>query len=87
MHQLSGIIDGTMPTPSPIFTYMHGLQQPNPGYHYWVRVDQLVRSWIFAIISKNLLCEVHDLVHASDIWKRLEHRFNTASLARALDLK
>ena len=58
-----------------------------PGHHYWVLVVQLVHSWIFATISKDLLCEVCDLIHAFDIWKRLEHRFNTASLARTLDLK
>ena len=67
--------------------YTHGLQQANPGYHYCVHMDQLVCSWIFATISKDLLCEVHDLPHAFDICKRLEHRFNTASLARVLNLK
>jgi len=45
----------------------------------------LVRSWIFATISKDLFCKVRDLMDAFDIWKRLDHRFNTASLARALD--
>lgn len=87
MRQISGMIDGTIPAPSPILSYMHGFQQPNPGYHYWVHVDQLVRSWIFATISKDLLCKVCDIMHAFDIWKQLEQRFNMASLARALDLK
>ena len=50
-------------------------------------VDQLVHSWIFATISKNLLCEVHDLVHAFDIWRRLEYHFDTTRIPHALDLK
>ena len=30
---------------------------------------------------------MRDLFHAFDIWKHLEHRFNTASLGCVLDLK
>jgi len=33
------------------------------------------------------LCEVCNIPHALPIWQRLASRFNTASLARALDLK
>ena len=80
MHKISSVIDRTLHAPAPILTYMHGLQQSNPGSHYWVRVNPLVRSWIFATISKDLLCKVHDLMHAFDIWKRLGHRFNTLVL-------
>lgn len=80
MHQISGILDGTTTSYSPVFSYTNGLQQANPGCHYWVRLDQLVRSWIFATIFKDLLCEGHDLIHGFDIWKCLDHQFNTAIL-------
>lgn len=66
------------------FFYIHGLQQPNLGSHYWVRVDQLVRS---STPSKDLLCEVHDLIHFVNIWRHLKHCFNITSLARVLNLK
>lgn len=41
----------------------------------------------FCYYLKDLLCEMHDLIHALDICKHLEHRFNTTSLAHVLDLK
>jgi len=34
-----------------------------------------------------MLCEVRNISHALPIWHHLGYRFNTASLARALDLK
>lgn len=42
---------------------------------------------MFATISKDYLTEVRDLLHAFTIWQRLESRFNSAILARAMDLK
>jgi len=50
-------------------------------------LDQLIRSWLFATISPNLLTEVHDVIHSKQIWERLSQRFNIASLARAMDLR
>ena len=61
--------------PSPLLTYMHGLQQPNPTYHYWVHVDQVVRSWIFAAVAKDLLREVRNLIHAFDIFEMIKTLF------------
>lgn len=42
---------------------------------------------MFATISKHHLTEVRELLHAFTIWQRLESRFNSAILARAMDLK
>lgn len=50
-------------------------------------MDQLVRAWLFATISKDQLTEVRELSHAFIIWQCLESCFNSASLARAMDLK
>ena len=40
-----------------------------------------------ATISPKLLTEVHDFSHYKQIWEFLPRRFNTASLARAMDLR
>ena len=50
-------------------------------------MDQLIRSWLFATISPELLIEVHDLIHSKQIWDCMSHWFNTASLTRAMDLR
>ena len=64
-----------------------GGQQPNPAYLLWLRLDQLIRACMFAIISKNHVIEVRDIVHCLPIWQHLESRFSTASLASVVDLK
>ena len=56
-------------------------------YSVWLHLDQLIRSWLFATISPELLTEVHDMVHSRQICNRLAHCFNTGSLAHAMDLK
>ncbi|KAJ8423765.1 hypothetical protein Cgig2_028266 [Carnegiea gigantea] len=84
--QLNGFFDGTLDTPSFYILDFNGVQHPNPSYSVWLRLDQLVRSWLFAMISPKLLTGVHDLIHAKQIWDCLSHRFNTASLARAMYL-
>ena len=38
-------------------------------------------------ISEDMLCKVRNISHALPIWQHLSSRFNTTSLARALDLK
>ena len=87
MHQLHGMLDGSILQPPPMILVAHDFTEPNPAYSYWLHVDQLIRAWIFATISKDMLCEVRNISHALPIWHHLGYRFNTASLARALDLK
>lgn len=53
----------------------------------WVCVDWLIRAWIFATLSKDTLTDVRDLPHSLFVWSYLESRFNTASLARRMDLQ
>jgi len=50
-------------------------------------LDQLIRSWLSDTISPGLLTEVHDSIHAKQIWECLSHCFTTVSLARAMDLR
>ena len=70
--QLSGFFDGTINTPSSHILEYHGVQHPNPTYYAWFCFDQLIRSWLFATInSPELLTEVHDLMHSTQIWESL----------------
>lgn len=64
-----------------------GVQQNNHAYVLWVRVDQLVRAWIFVALSKDTLTNARDVPHSLSVWSRLESHFNTASLARHMDLQ
>ncbi|KAL9251904.1 RuBisCO large subunit-binding protein subunit beta, chloroplastic-like protein [Drosera capensis] len=51
------------------------------------RIDQMIRSWIFATISRDILVEVLNLKLVREIWDRLHHRFMSVCMARSLELK
>ena len=51
-------------TPTTYILDFNGVQHPNPSYFIWLRLDQLIQSWLFATISPELLTEVHGLIHA-----------------------
>lgn len=87
MHQLQGFIDGSLPQPAPYIIDFNGIQRPNPQHATWIRLDQYIRSWIYATLSRGLLTEVHTIVHASQIWSQLSARFNTKCLSRVVELK
>ena len=67
MHQLFGMLDGSMPQSTSHVLGSLGTPQPNPVYGYWLRVDQLIRVWLFATISKDTLSEVRDLRHSIQV--------------------
>ncbi|KAL9259407.1 Retrovirus-related Pol polyprotein from transposon RE1-like protein, partial [Drosera capensis] len=82
-----GFMDGSIASPP-----MHLLQassEPvlNPDYFQWQRIDQMVRSWIFATLSHDILVEVLNLKLAREIWNRLHHRFMSVCMARSIQLK
>ncbi|CAH9089927.1 unnamed protein product [Cuscuta europaea] len=84
---LLGFLDGSLPAP-PMYTYdLYQAQSPNPEYYYWLKLDQAVRAWLFATLSRDILMEVHSLKNSVSIWQRLESRFMAASLARSMELK
>ena len=68
MHQLQGMLDGTVTQPQSTVFVALGIIRPNPAYSYWIQVDQLLRAWIFATISKEKLCEVRNIPYALPIW-------------------
>lgn len=56
---LLGFVDDSFIPPSPLICDSSGNQQPNPNYRSWLRVDQIVRSWSFATLSREVLVDVH----------------------------
>ena len=53
----------------------------------WVKLDSLVKLWIFGTISKPLLQRVlKKNVTASDVWKKLKDVFHDNKTARAMQL-
>ena len=73
-------------TPTTSILDFNGVQHPMPSYSVCLHLDQLIRSWLFATISPDLLTEAHDVLHSKQIWERCSQRFNTASLTRLVDL-
>jgi len=54
-------------TPTTYILDFNGVQHSNLSYSVWLRLDQLIRSWLFAIISRELLTEVYDVIHSKQI--------------------
>ncbi|KAL9253610.1 Retrovirus-related Pol polyprotein from transposon RE1-like protein [Drosera capensis] len=82
-----GFMHGSVVSPP-----MHLLQASsapvlNPDYFQWQRIDQMVRSWIFATLYCDILVEVLNLKLAREIWDRLHHRFMSVCMARSMELK
>ncbi|CAH9130987.1 unnamed protein product [Cuscuta epithymum] len=86
-HALLGILDGSITAPTASVLDPTGRDIPNPEYSAWLRIDQTVRSWLFATLSRDMLVEVHDIRYSALIWERLETRFMAESIARSIELK
>lgn len=88
MHQLHGFIDGSVTIlPTSVVDLHSGQLISNMDHDTWVRIDQCLRSWFFAMIGIGVLTEVRDLVHWFQIWNRLNSRFNVNGLSRVMELK
>ncbi|CAH9145317.1 unnamed protein product [Cuscuta epithymum] len=80
-------VDGSTQVP-PMYTVdFNNHRIINTDYYHWLRVDQTIRSWIFATLTRDVLIDVHELKHSFEIWERLQNRFRSASLARSMTLK
>ncbi|KAL9259853.1 hypothetical protein AKJ16_DCAP11178 [Drosera capensis] len=82
-----GFVNGSVASP-----HMHLLQASsapalNPDYFQSQWIDQIVRSWIFATLFRDILVEVLNLKLAREIWDRLHYRFMSVSMARPMQLK
>ncbi|CAH9112677.1 unnamed protein product [Cuscuta europaea] len=84
---LLDMVDGSIQVPTPYSIDVINRQFPNPEFSTWLRIDQTIRSWLFATLSRDVLIDVRDLKHSCEIWERLESRFMSVSLARSMELK
>ena len=82
-----GLVDGAILSPAPVICDASNNYINNPNYHHWKRVDQQIRSLLFAIRSHDVLVEVQDLQHSYQIWEHLNYCFLTANMGRCLELK
>ena len=57
-HQLLGFVDGTVVIPSPTVLDDSGHIVPNVRFYEYLRVDQQVKSWIFATLSRDVFVDV-----------------------------
>ncbi|KAA8542236.1 hypothetical protein F0562_023628 [Nyssa sinensis] len=61
--------------------------QSNPAFLKWRRTDRLVKGWLTATLSEEVLGIVVGLGTAAEVWNALVHAFARASSARSLALK
>ncbi|CAH9146518.1 unnamed protein product, partial [Cuscuta epithymum] len=86
-HNLVGVLDGTIPIPSPFVLDASRREIMNTDYQLWLKIDQTVRSWLFATLSRDILIDVHELKFSYQIWDRLKNKFMSASTARSMEIK
>ncbi|CAH9071039.1 unnamed protein product [Cuscuta europaea] len=78
---LLGMVDGSIQVPPTYSIDALNRQTPNPEFSTWLRIDQTIRSWLFATLSRDVLIDVRDLKHSYEMWEQLESRFMSVSLA------
>jgi gag-polypeptide of LTR copia-type len=81
-HDLLGFLDGSQPAPSE--STSTGV---NPAYKIWSRQDQLLLAWLLSSISESVVSQVVHCTTSADLWKELQSRFYTQSMACVMDLK
>ncbi|CAH9106497.1 unnamed protein product [Cuscuta epithymum] len=86
-HSLFGILDGSISAPPQFTCDAIRREIPNPEYTYWLKIDQTVRSWLFATLSRDILMAVYHLQFSACIWEALETHFMNACRARSIELK
>ncbi|CAH9087802.1 unnamed protein product [Cuscuta europaea] len=86
-HSLLGVLDGTILIPSPFILGASRREIVNTDYQHWLKIDQIVRSWLFATLSRDILIDVHGLKFSYQIWDRLRNKFMCASIARSMEIK
>ena len=62
-------------------------QDPNPTFLQWHRIDHLVKGWLIATLSEDVLGIVVGLDTSVEVWNALVHAFAQVSNDRRLELK
>lgn len=79
-------LDGSSSIPPSRITDDQGTMSHNPHFYEYLRIDQCVRSCLYATLSREVLTDVHELNSSTEIWSRLQYRFMQASLPRSMEL-
>ncbi|CAA7057367.1 unnamed protein product [Microthlaspi erraticum] len=77
--KLLGFVTGqTPPPPATVLITVNNEQvhQPNPVFEAWQCTDQLILSWLFGILTEEVLGYVHVLSTSHEVWMALADNFN-----------
>ncbi|KAK0603781.1 hypothetical protein LWI29_008575 [Acer saccharum] len=81
-------VDGTTPTPSHSLPVADNVASgPNPDYLNWFQQDQLVVSYLVAIISEPMLSLIVGKTTDLEIWTYLKDNFSQQSVANAANIR
>ena len=70
-YELLSIVDGSELCPTKPTTTVEDKQVVNPAYVLWNKKDQLVLSWLIAILTSNILSTVYGLNTSRQVWMSL----------------
>ena len=70
-YELLSIVDGSELCPTKPTTIAEDKQVVNPAYVLWNKKDQLVSSWLIAILTSNILSTVYGLNTSRQVWMSL----------------
>ena len=86
-YDLQGFINGDTISPPQFITVDETEPQQNPAFLKWRRSDRLVKGWLTATLSEEVLGIVIGLSTAGKVWNALVHAFARVSPDRSLALK
>ena len=58
----------------------------NPDHASWIWIDRMVKGWITATLTEEVLALVVDCVNSADVWQALVDAFARDSESREFDL-
>ncbi|KAK0591430.1 hypothetical protein LWI29_001639 [Acer saccharum] len=90
-HGLYKFVDGSAPAPAPSVTSAAPAEiessTPNPTYLSWFQQDQLVVSYIVAILTEPMLSLVVEKSTAFEMWTSLNESFSQHSVVNAVNIR
>ena len=86
-YDLQGFINGDTTSPPQFITVDETELQQNPVFLKWRRSDRLVKGWLTATLSEEVLGIFVGLSTAAEVWNALAHAFARVSPDRSLALK
>ena len=86
-YDLQGFISGETKPPPQFIGDTESNPQPNPAFVKWRKSDRLVKGWLTATLSEEVLGIVVGLNTSVEVWNALVHAFAQVSSDRSLALK